>query len=204
MLGRLQYKRFQSAESPLRSTSAGASAEQFLSLAHGEAESRSIQPEVQMEFNGGTTLTFSSSSSFENVRGTVNATVGEFYDGSILGMALSPTWNQSRHLELNGRYEVNHLSFHQRGLSTTAHLFRLSTRAALNTRLSASVLAQYSNVAELVTFNARFRFNFREGTDLWVVYNEGLNVDREFGAQPILPRSSGRTIMVKYNRALIW
>ena len=63
---------------------------------------------------------------------------------------------------------------------------------------------QYSNVADLTTFNARFRYHLREGTDLWVVYNEGLNTRRDLADQPRLPLSAGRTIMIKYTHAFIW
>ena len=78
---------------------------------------------------------------------------------------------------------------------------------ALDTRISFSTLAQYSNVADLTTVNARFRYHFREGTDLWVVYNEGLNMDRTGDLDfldPRRPLSAGRTLMVKYTHALIW
>jgi hypothetical protein len=142
-----------------------------------------------------------------NLRGNANVVAGSFYDGSRVGVGINPTWNQSRHLELDGGYEVNRLDFSHRGVTTTAHLLKLNVQTALNTRVSASVLGQYSNVAELVTFNARFRYHFREGTDLWVVYNEGMNVGDRFDSvspHTIIPRSSGRTVMLKYTRALVW
>ncbi|WP_419948672.1 hypothetical protein [Candidatus Palauibacter sp.] len=48
--------------------------------------------------------------------------------------------------------------------------------------------------------NARFRYHFREGVDLWVVYNEGYYMDRSNGGvDPRLPFSSGRALMVKYS-----
>jgi hypothetical protein len=75
---------------------------------------------------------------------------------------------------------------------------------ALDTRISFSTLAQVSNIADLATFNARFRYNVREGTDLWIVYNEGLNTERDVLDRPRLPLSSGRTILVKYTHTLIW
>jgi hypothetical protein len=137
-------------------------------------------------------------------RGDFTATVGRFYDGTRVGLALNPSWNQSRYLELQGRYEINRLRFADRGVATTAHLARLKVQLALDTHLSFSTLAQYSNVAELTTLNARFRYNFSEGTDLWVVYNEGLNMTRANGMDPRLPLSAGRTFMIKYSHAFIW
>ncbi len=138
-------------------------------------------------------------------RGDFTATAGSFYDGTRMGVALNPSWNQSKYLELQGGYEVNRLDFADRGEAATAHLAKLKVQVALNTSLSFSTLAQYSNIAELTTVNARFRYHFREGTDLWVVYNEGLNMER--GLRDVgnrLPLSAGRTLMIKYSHALIW
>lgn len=137
-------------------------------------------------------------------RGAYQLSAGSFYDGTRVGLAVEPTWNQSRYLELAGGYEINRLAFDERDLRTTAHLARLKAQVALDTRISFSALAQYSNVADLTTFNARFRYHVREGTDLWVVYNEGLNTDRDLLDQPRLPLSAGRTLLIKYTHAFIW
>jgi hypothetical protein len=48
-----------------------------------------------------------------------------------------------------------------------------------------------------VSANVRFRYNFREGNDLWIVYNEGMNTDRH-RLTPTLPFTDSRTILVKY------
>jgi len=138
------------------------------------------------------------------LRGDFTATVGSFYGGRRVGLALNPAWNPSRHLELGGGYEVNRLTFSRRGLATTAHLARLKVQIAFDTRLSLSSFAQFSNDTDLTTFNIRLRYNFSEGTDLWIVYNEGLNMDRDVLDRPRLPLSSGRAIMVKYSHAFIW
>jgi hypothetical protein len=136
-------------------------------------------------------------------RGSLTATAGSFYDGSRLGLAVDPTWTQSRYLEMGGGYQVNQLRFPARDQVTTAHLVRVRGQVALNTRISFSLLAQYSNLADLGTLNARFRYHFREGTDLWVVLNEGRNLDRDPLAAPPVPAFAGRTLLVKYSRTLV-
>jgi len=136
-------------------------------------------------------------------RGSLTASAGTFYDGSRLGLAVDPTWTQSRYLEIGGGYQFNRLRFPDRGEETSAHLVRLRGQVALNTRVSFSLLAQYSNLADLGTLNARFRYHFREGTDLWVVLNEGRNLDRDPLGAPPLPSLAGRTLLVKYTRTLI-
>ncbi|MEE9464190.1 MAG: hypothetical protein V3W14_01280 [Candidatus Neomarinimicrobiota bacterium] len=45
--------------------------------------------------------------------------------------------------------------------------------------------------------NVRFRYNFREGNDLWIVYDEGMNTNRH-RLTPMLPFTNIRTILVKY------
>jgi hypothetical protein len=137
-------------------------------------------------------------------RGTFTAVAGSFYDGTRIGLSLNPSWNQSRYLELGGGYEVNRLEFADRQLAATTHLARLRVQVALNTRVSFSTFAQFSNVDDLTTLNARFRYHFREGTDLWVVYNEGVHTSRSVVDPPRLPFSAGRTLMVKYSHTFIW
>ena len=46
--------------------------------------------------------------------------------------------------------------------------------------------------------NVRFRYNPREGTDFYLVYNEGVNTDR-LGKVPVPPLSSGRALYAKFN-----
>ena len=75
---------------------------------------------------------------------------------------------------------------------------------ALDAHLSLSTFAQYNSLVDQTSINARFRYHIREGTDLWIVYNEGFNFERENGVDPRLPLSSGRTIMVKYSHTFTW
>ena len=63
--------------------------------------------------------------------------------------------------------------------------------------MSAQAFIQYNNVADAVAANVRFRYNFREGNDLWIVYNEGLNTNRH-REMPFLPVTDTRTILLKY------
>ena len=122
---------------------------------------------------------------------------GTFYDGWQFTFEVEPTWNLSRFLELSGAYELNRIRFPDRDQGFDAHIFRVRTQAALNTKVSANAFVQYNSAAALVATNLRFRYNFAEGNDLWIVYNEGLNTDRFRGA-PVLPLTNDRTLLVKY------
>lgn len=122
---------------------------------------------------------------------------GTFYDGWSGSVAARPTWNVSPRLELGAVYELNAVRFPGRGQGFDAHVGQLRATAALNTRVSASALAQYSSLRDLATANLRLRYSFREGNDLFLVFNEGINTDR-FAADPTLPISGSRTVLLKY------
>ncbi len=122
---------------------------------------------------------------------------GEFYDGTSLSIEAQPTWNLSRFLELGGEAQVTRLRFPDRGQSFDFLLARLRGQVAFNARTSVSAFVQYSSAADLITANVRFRWNFREGQDLWLVFNEVSNMDRYRGL-PVLPVTSSRALLVKY------
>ena len=137
------------------------------------------------------------------LRGDIRTTAGSFYDGRRAGLILNPTWTVSRYLEVVGGYEVNRIEFPGRGEATTTHLGRLRLNFAFNTHLSFGAFAQYNNLDDQTSINARFRYHFREGTDLWIVYNEGLNLSRDGGLGPRLPWSAGRSFMIKYSHTFV-
>lgn len=67
----------------------------------------------------------------------------------------------------------------------------------LNIKFSATAFIQYNSTTNEVITNIRLRYNPREGTDLYLVYNEGLNTDR-YRKFPVLPVTDNRTVMLKY------
>ena len=139
----------------------------------------------------------------DSFRGNFGASAGSFYDGSRLSLSVGPIWNVSRYLELGATYSINQIDFPERNMATTTHLGQLKVETALNTHLSLSVFAQYNGVDDLATFNSRLRYHFSEGTDLWIVYNEGLHTDRDDNFIPRTPLSAGRAFSVKYTRTFV-
>lgn len=130
---------------------------------------------------------------------------GQFYDGYSFSASVDPTWNVSRHLELGGTYQINGLRFPDRDEAFDAHIIRFRAQGALNREISGSTFVQYSNVADLVGINFRFRYNFREGNDLWLVWNETLNTERNpfDRTLPQLPLTDNRVILIKYTFTFI-
>ena len=127
---------------------------------------------------------------------------GSFYDGRRISMSLEPVANISAHLQLEGMYQINRVSFPDRDQQFTGHIGRLKISAFLNSKLSMVSLAQYNSAVDKIITNIRFRYNPREGHDLYIVYDEGLNTYREREI-PELPRFSIRTIMLKYSYTFI-
>ena len=123
--------------------------------------------------------------------------IQKFYDGWLADIGLYPRWNPSRFLGLSAVYQLNVVRFPDRDQGFDSHLVRLRIQAALNTKLSLNAFVQLSNTADYAAANVRIRYNFREGSDLWLVYNEGMNLDR-YRSSPPLPLSDTRTLMLKY------
>lgn len=123
---------------------------------------------------------------------------GQFYDGWRTSFMLAPTANVSSSLEITGSYEFNAISFDDRNQEFKVHLISLNTLYMYSTQLSLSALVQYNSLDKQVLGNIRFRYNPKEGVDLFVVYNDILNSDLH-RVIPNLPRSSERTILLKYS-----
>jgi hypothetical protein len=138
------------------------------------------------------------------VRPNVTATLGEFFDGRRVGLQTSVNWAVDEHLELIGGWDWNRIRFGARGQAFDANLVRLQVRGALDTRFSVEAFVQYGSLTDQVSTNARLRYNFREGQDLWFVWNEGLNLERDVLGKPRLPFSEARTLTVKYTHTLIF
>ena len=129
-------------------------------------------------------------------RGEIGGSAGTFYNGRRVSGRFRPRVILSKHVEVHPGFEVNRFELPDEALTT--QLVQLKIDFALNTHLSLSTLTQYNSTIDQTSINARVRYHFREGTDLWVVYNEGLNFERTNGLDPRLPLSAGRTMMVKY------
>jgi hypothetical protein len=122
---------------------------------------------------------------------------GQFYDGSRISFNIEPTWSISSSLALSGTYQFNYLSFPARAQSFNAYIGRFKILYVLNTKITFSAFIQYNSDVDAISTNFRFRYNPREGNDLYLVFNEGRNTDlnREV---PALSPVSNRNIMIKY------
>ncbi len=123
--------------------------------------------------------------------------LGAFYDGNNTTVRVSPVWYVSPHLELSGSYSYSHIRFKERRASLGIHLVRIRVGSAFNTRLSTNTFVQWNDALDNISANVRFRYNFREGNDLWIVYNTSHN-----GMEHALPRDDRQTILIKYTHTI--
>ena len=86
----------------------------------------------------------------------------------------------------------------------SVHLTQMRFKYAFNKKASVSSFVQYSNVDELIGGNFRFRYNFSEGRDFWLVFNEQINTVRTQPGMPDLPFSQNTTLLVKYTHTFIF
>jgi hypothetical protein len=106
---------------------------------------------------------------------------------------------------VGAEYQLDRIHFPTRGQRFDADVARLKIQTAWNSHLSAQALIQFNNAAHLGVGNLRLRYRFSEGTDLYVVYNDELNVDRlrMLPQAPELPLSPERRWVVKYSHTFI-
>ena len=132
------------------------------------------------------------------VGGSVRA--GEYYDGRLYSLLLSPEWRASAYLRLSADLQVDRLEFPARGERVWSQLARLRVLASASPRLSLSATLQANGVADLGTANLRLRYSVREGHDLWVVYNHEQNLERH-RAELRIPGTARSGLLVKYTRS---
>tara|TARA_R100001591_G_C4353142_1_gene183635 strand:- start:3541 stop:5799 length:2259 start_codon:yes stop_codon:yes gene_type:complete len=144
------------------------------------------------------------------VGGDINGGVGNIYDGNLVELAVSPRFFVSRKVEIGGSYRVTHLTFPERANRSTteftSHLGQFRGQYAFDKKATFSAFIQYSNVAEQVGANFRFRYNFSEGRDFFLVINEQSYTNRdpiETGL-PRLPVMQSGSVLLKYTHTFIY
>ena len=131
------------------------------------------------------------------------AGAGTYYDGKILNLGparISIRPSSSVNIDLD--YQYNQISVNERDQHFKSHLIRLRTDFTFTTKLFLSMFFQYSSNDKFGVNNIRFRYNPKEGNDLYIVYNDQYNtyLEREI---PNLPFYDFRKIIIKYTYTFI-
>lgn len=131
---------------------------------------------------------------------------GGFYGGRKTTVRGGITWTINRHLKLEGNFNYNTINFPQEYASNSPRVDRyiISNKMSvyLSPKLSIKSLIQYDNVSELIGLNFRLRYHPKEGSDLYLVYNQGTwsTSDYEYGYRPHVETQN---IAIKYSYTFI-
>jgi hypothetical protein len=129
--------------------------------------------------------------------------LGTYYDGKMISVGPAElTYRASSNVNLSLAYQYSQIDIPERDQYFKAHLVRLKTELTFTTKLSLLMFFQYSSEEHFGVNNVRFRYNPKEGNDLYLVYNSGYNTDllRE---TPNLPVIDNNTIILKYTYTFI-
>ena len=130
------------------------------------------------------------------VSGTVSMQRGHFYDGNLTAVgysggrvAILKQWSVEPSLS------INYVELPAGTFTTT--VIRTRTDYGFSPRMFASALVQYSSTDHLFSSNFRFRWEYRPGSEFFVVYTD----ERETLARGY-PDLKNRAFVVKINRLL--
>lgn len=132
-----------------------------------------------------------------SLRAVFQAEGGGFFDGNRLTIGVEPTIDPSRIFNLSLFYQFNRIDISNRNQRLNAHVIRLRPELTLNRSLTLSSFAQLNSAADRILFNARFRFNPRDGVNLFLALNDNFNT-RRGRTSPPLPLSDNRSLTLKY------
>jgi hypothetical protein len=124
-----------------------------------------------------------------------NVAGGSHYGGKLISASGFPTFILSKYLTLSGFYQYNRIGFPDIPVYMS-HVGRFKISTSLNVKYSLNAFVQYNSVSELSFLNVRFRYNPKDGNDLYLVYNETLNHKGKY--DPGLPFSDFRSVTLKY------
>jgi hypothetical protein len=125
--------------------------------------------------------------------GNVGLQLGEYYDGTIKAVSFSQgRFSILKQLSVEPRVSINRIELPS--ASFTTRLFGARTDYGFSPRMFASALLQYSSADRTFSSNVRFRWEYRPGSEFFVVWTD------EQDTHPLEP-SRGR-IALK-NRAFV-
>jgi hypothetical protein len=136
------------------------------------------------------------------VNGTIAVQAGGYYNGTLTAISYgSGRASVTRHLSIEPTISLNRVDL-PAGRYTT-RIYRARTDYAFTPRMFASTLIQYSSADRSLSTNLRFRWEYRPGSELFVVWT-----DERDTALPAEARSAkagalrNRAFVVKINRLL--
>jgi len=128
------------------------------------------------------------------IRATLSASRGTFYDGHKTTVGASGgRVRVSNQFSLEPSYSINKVDLLEGEFTT--HLVNMRATYTMTPAMFVSALVQYSSSSDTVSTNARLRWEYQPGSELFVVYNEQRDTLR-----PSFPDLVNRALIVKVNR----
>jgi hypothetical protein len=127
------------------------------------------------------------------INGSVNVTIGQFYNGKRKSVSLSGMWRINKYFNLTPGYSRDRINLP--GHAFTTHVVKTRFNLNFSSLMSIDGLLQWSNDGRALVTNIRFNWIYKPGTDFYLVYTE---VDDTMG----LFRPKNRTLIAKINYVL--
>ena len=131
-----------------------------------------------------------------NISGALIVSQGGFFGVSRLEVSPSILWKVNKYLTLSQTFVSNRIQFGQEDFNI--NLTRTRIGFSLNTSFSASAVLQYDNDSQDFGMNFRAGYLFKEGTELFVVYNEIMDRSSQSGLAELRDRS----LLIKFTYML--
>jgi len=134
--------------------------------------------------------------------GSLEMTYGGFYSGKRIFISPEATLYTSKHLYFSLTYEYNNIQFDKYLTDTistvfTSNLIRWNITYNFTTKVSLKFYVQYDDLTDQLSSNLRFRYNPSEGTDLFIVFNQGTNTNLT-RLDPHLPVIDNQAVTLKF------
>jgi hypothetical protein len=141
------------------------------------------------------------------VSGNVAVQAGKYYDGTIksviFGVGGSSPARISILPQLSLEPAVSLTQFDLRGGSFTARLFRARADYGFSPLMFAGALVQFNSADRAVSSNLRFRWEYRPGSELFLVYTDERDAtDDRFVTAATVRGLKNRAFVIKVNRLL--
>ncbi len=130
--------------------------------------------------------------------GAVAVQLGQFYDGTIRAVTISGARVSVTHqLSVEPSLSINHIDVSAGAFTTT--VLRSRADFGFTPRMFVGGLVQYGSAEHAFTSNLRLRWEYRPGSELFIVYT-----DERDTALPGFPDLKNRAFVIKINRLWRW
>jgi hypothetical protein len=128
------------------------------------------------------------------ITGTFSLSRGSFYDGSKTEAGYDGRFEINERLAVEPRISVNQVRLSAGDFTTK--LVSARTTYTFSPHMAVSALLQYASTNLTLSSNVRFRWEYRPGSDLFVVYSDG----RDTQTRPGIPSLQSRSVALKLTR----